>query len=264
MIEMPSLYTAVVNHPSGWKMGMHQHPHFEIVVVMLGCGAVYTEDRYYSIQQGDAILIHPGVPHDFSSNTPIRFAVLQVDPLSIELRQLFMQLTNEQSLCLFPLAYYALERYEKLFGIWVHFSSVRPTKLFNQFVRTWVQLFLLFLLECVENRDNRVTLDTIAAYIRSNIDKEIRISELARMMNMSESGLRIAFKKAYGLSPKQYLQQYRMSEAKTMLELSDHHIQHIAQQVGFPSIHAFSAWFQKETGSSPSVWRQDHRYGDGD
>ncbi|SFJ32141.1 AraC-type DNA-binding protein [Paenibacillus sp. UNC496MF] len=258
MNEMPSLYTAIDNYPSGWKMGMHKHPHFEIAVVMLGSGAVYTEDRHYSIQQGDAILINPGVPHDFSSKTPIRIAVLQVDPLSLEHRQLFHQITNEESLCLLPLAYYALERYEKLFSIWIHISSLRATKLFHQFVRTWVQLFLLFLLECVENRDNRVTLGTISAYIRTNIDKEIRISELAKMMHVSESGLRASFKKTYGLSPKQYLQRYRMSEAKTMLKLSDKNIQQIAQQVGFPSIHAFSAWFQKETGASPSLWRKDH------
>ncbi|MFC4808020.1 helix-turn-helix domain-containing protein [Paenibacillus sp. GCM10023250] len=264
MNEMPSLYTAIDNYPSGWKMGMHKHPHFEIAVVMLGCGTVCTEDRYLSFRQGDAILINPEVPHDFSSNTPIRIAVLQVDPLTLELRQLFHQITNEEQLCMVPLAYYALERYEKLFSIWIHISSLRATKLFNQFVRTWVQLFLLFLLDCIDHQDNRVTLDTVSAYIRSNIDKDIRISELARMMNMSESGLRAAFKKAHGLSPKQYLQQYRMSEAKTMLQLTDKPIQQIAQQVGFPGIHAFSAWFQKETGASPSLWRRDHKAGNPD
>ena len=145
MNELPSLYTAIDNHPSGWKMGTHKHPHFEIAVVMLGCGAVYTEDRFYSIQQGDVILINPDVPDDFSSSTPISIAVLQVDPLSLELRQLFHQLTDDESLCLFPLAYYALEQYDKLFNIWVHTSSVRSTKLFNQFVSTCVAVLVVFI-----------------------------------------------------------------------------------------------------------------------
>lgn len=258
-MDKSSLYTAIVTHPSGWKMGMHEHPHFEISVVTFGRGVLYAEDQVYSIREGDVILITPGVPHDYSSVTPIRFAVLQIENLSLELQQLFFQMTNEDSLLLFPLAEYALERYEKLFSVWIHISSVRPNKLFNRFLKTWIELFLLFLLERVDQQDTRITLDSVAEYIRSNLDKEVRITDLAQMIRMSESGLRACFKKTYGLSPKQYLQKYRMSEAKLLLKFSDKTIQQIASQVGFPNIHAFSAWFQKQNGVSPSQWRKEQQ-----
>lgn len=259
VLDRSSLYTDLVTYPSGWKMGTHVHPHFEICVVTFGRGVFYAEDQVFSIQEGDVILITPGVPHDYSSVTPIRFAVLQVDHLSHELERLFFQMTNEESLHLFPLAHYALERFEKLFSVWLHMTSVRPNQLFNRLLKTWVELFMLFLLDRIEQQDSRITLDAIAEYIRTNLDKEMRVTDLARMIRMSESGLRSCFKKTYGLSPKQYLQQYRMSEAKMLLTFSDKTVQQIASGVGFPNIHAFSAWFQKQTGMSPTAWRKEQR-----
>jgi AraC-like DNA-binding protein len=257
-MDKSCLYTALKTHPSGWDMSFHEHPHFEITVVIFGSGTFYLDDQEYPIQEGTVILIPPNIPHNYSSSTCIRFAVLQIEKLPAELQRLFYQMAPNHMSYLSTLSQNGLERYEALFNCWIN-TVFQPINSFNKIMKVWIELLLLFMMESFGNAKERVTLASIAEYIQNNFDKEIRISELAKMVSMSENGFRSGFKKRYGQSPKQYLQSYRMSEAKLLLKSTNKAIQQVAQQVGFPNIHAFSAWFQNNEGLSPSDYRKEQK-----
>jgi transcriptional regulator GlxA family with amidase domain len=79
---------------------------------------------------------------------------------------------------------------------------------------------------------------------------------LAQSASLSESGFRKLFKKAYGVTPKQYQQSCRMTEAKWLLRSSGKSIQGIAELIGFKNMHSFSTWFQQQEGKPPSEWRK--------
>lgn len=63
------------------------------------------------------------------------------------------------------------------------------------------------------------------------------------------------FKEEMGRTPKHYLISERMKRAKQML-LGELTLGDIAQQLNYTSIHYFSYQFKKETGLSPSEFRQ--------
>jgi AraC family transcriptional regulator len=257
-MDKSCLYTALRTHSSGWVMGFHEHPHFEITVVIFGSGTFYIHDQAYPIQEGNVILIPPNIPHNYSSSTCIRFAVLQIEKMPAELQELFYRMLTPGAMSyLTSLSQNGLERYAALFKCWIN-TVVQPLSSFNRVMRAWIELLLLFMVESFENMKEMATMASIAEYIHNNYDKEIRISELAKMVSMSENGFRSGFKKRYGQSPKQYLQNYRMSEAKLLLESTSKPIQQVAEQVGFPNIHAFSAWFQHHECLSPSDYRKEH------
>jgi AraC-like DNA-binding protein/mannose-6-phosphate isomerase-like protein (cupin superfamily) len=257
-MDKSCLYSALKTHLSGWVMGFHQHPHFEITVVVFGSGTyfIHEDDQAYPIHEGDVILIPPNVPHNFTSCSSIRFAVLQIQNLPSELQAIFYRM-NRNSV-LYSLDHNKLERYEALFNNWIN-TLVHPFHCIERVMGLWIELLLLFIDDSIKNVHVMASLPRIAEYIHNNYDKDIRISELAKMTNMSENGFRAGFKKHFGQSPKQYLQAYRMSQAKMLLESSSKTIQQVAQQVGFPNIHAFSAWFHNIEGMSPSIYRKEQK-----
>ncbi|MDQ6419744.1 helix-turn-helix domain-containing protein [Paenibacillus sp. LHD-117] len=69
------------------------------------------------------------------------------------------------------------------------------------------------------------------------------------------------FKQATGISPAQYVIQFRINRSKEDLRLTDLSITEIADKHGFSSLHYFSKLFRKLTGLSPREYREENRKG---
>jgi AraC family transcriptional regulator len=77
---------------------------------------------------------------------------------------------------------------------------------------------------------------------------------------MSEYHFAREFKRSLGLTPKQYLTQCRIEEARRLLQTTGLKIQEVAQRVGFTSASHFAEVFRKQTGLRPREYRL--RYGE--
>jgi AraC-like DNA-binding protein len=64
-----------------------------------------------------------------------------------------------------------------------------------------------------------------------------------------------AFRRAFGITPHQYLIQRRIDRAQALLAHSELTITEICFAVGFQSLGSFSALFHRQTGQSPSAYR---------
>ena len=88
---------------------------------------------------------------------------------------------------------------------------------------------------------------------------ELRVSELARMIGVSERSLSKTFTEVYGCSPKRYLTELRIKRAKELLAANssrEYPISEVAKQVGFSDVYHFSNFFRRESGMSPSEYRR--------
>lgn len=84
---------------------------------------------------------------------------------------------------------------------------------------------------------------------------EIKVIDWAISLNLSESQFRRKLKQATGLTPQQYLQEYRLKEARKLLEnqiVST--VAEAAYEVGFSAADYFSKVFQKRFGKRPSQY----------
>ncbi len=77
------------------------------------------------------------------------------------------------------------------------------------------------------------------------------LPELAKLTGMSRSTFAQKFKEVVGVSPMEYLTQWRMLLAGDRLETSEDPISIIAQTLGYESETAFSAAFKKVMGAPP-------------
>lgn len=78
------------------------------------------------------------------------------------------------------------------------------------------------------------------------------ISQLARMVSISESKLKKDFKMIYGLPVYEYFQKVRMQAAKDKLLAGGHSVKEVAMELGYSNLSNFTIAFKKEFGLLPS------------
>ena len=81
------------------------------------------------------------------------------------------------------------------------------------------------------------------------------LQDLARTAGMSPSYFCTQFKKWFGLSPIDYLIQYRMLHAAHLLADNNLMVSEIALRVGYNDPFLFSKMFKKHFGQSPRAMR---------
>lgn len=93
-------------------------------------------------------------------------------------------------------------------------------------------------------------------YIQENLDKTINIGDLAKVSHLSVSALERRFKKHLGKTPKQFINDARLTQARKLLTETNLPIGQVAYQTGFNEPSYFSKQFQKLFGCLPTEFRQ--------
>ncbi|HOE90105.1 MAG TPA: AraC family transcriptional regulator [Sphaerochaeta sp.] len=96
-------------------------------------------------------------------------------------------------------------------------------------------------------------------HIMEHFSEPVKIEELANQIGVSRNYLYTCFKRVYGISPKQFLNQIRMEHASSLLSSQHLYVAQIANQVGFEDELAFSSAFKGFYGISPSEYRKNIR-----
>lgn len=131
----------------------------------------------------------------------------------------------------------------------------RPSVLLELFLRIW-------------NHHDRDPLRTTAQskaqtyvefaldYIHTNYQSPVSVEDLAELLGVSQPYLFRIFKAVTGKSPKTYLGDYRLLQAKKLLAETKLTVTEVANSVGYPDALAFSRFFSKNEGTSPRAYRQ--------
>lgn len=94
-------------------------------------------------------------------------------------------------------------------------------------------------------------------YIESHIsDESMKIEELAEAVNMGRTVFYGKIKALVGMSPSDFVRKLRMQRAEELIVKSKMNFSQIAYNVGFSDPKYFTKCFKKETGMTPSEYRQ--------
>ena len=107
-----------------------------------------------------------------------------------------------------------------------------------------------------EMTTNRQLILQAAETLRKNYRQELSLADLLSSAHMSKSYFLRLFRRYMGTTPYNYLVNFRITQAKELLVLTDHSVSEIAQEVGFGDASNFSTRFSSMTGQSPQQYRK--------
>ncbi len=95
----------------------------------------------------------------------------------------------------------------------------------------------------------------IAKYIEDNYIAGVTLPELCEKFHFSKNHIIKLIKRAYGMTPIEYLNNFRLQKAEALLEITSEKTETIAATVGFQNYSHFYRMFYNRTGLSPSDFR---------
>lgn len=245
------------------------YPKTMIWLVVEGKRTIEVNDSLYEVQAGDIVVIPPQTPrtvlpcdpasapfHYYTVGCDIKlgslnFAELYQLPLLTQVAdaaafQELLALTAAllaQSLQVIK-ALNALDQPELIIGK-VTTDETIALMAVNASFHVWFARFLDLMRQYLPDQPQEIDprIGKLCAYMQMNLDKRLTLPDLARLVYISESHLRLLFRTTMGVSPSAYLRQLRLQRAKELLVNTSYSLKEIAELSGFETLNHFSRVF---------------------
>lgn len=131
-----------------------------------------------------------------------------------------------------------------------------------------IKLSRLILSRSKAQRSSATDMRSSLIYLRRMIydepDKSMNVSEMAKLVGMSRSGLQHNYKRIFGVSIISDVISGRIEQAKRRLSGSSLSIAEISRMCGYKSEYSFMTQFKERTGLTPTEYRNSAARGEGD
>ena len=105
---------------------------------------------------------------------------------------------------------------------------------------------------------NSRRIERVMEYLNNNFEKEIQLSEVAKLASMTEEAFSRFFKSRTGKTFIDTLNEIRLGNASRMLIDTTHSINEIAYRCGFNNMSNFNRIFKKKKDCTPKEFRQEY------
>ncbi|MBR1970649.1 MAG: helix-turn-helix domain-containing protein [Clostridia bacterium] len=126
-------------------------------------------------------------------------------------------------------------------------------------IASLVETYIRFILKDVPmsyTKNFNPLMENIKNYIESNLEYDIKISQISKRFQYNEQYLGRLFKKEMKISFNQYINQQRIERAARLLAETNEPIIAIALSVGFSNVTYFNRLFKKRFNITPSEFRK--------
>lgn len=251
----------------------HWHEEVEFIIIKKGCGEVHVDLQTYIVYAGDIILILPGQLHaiyQFENNTMEYENILFSPQLlygnghdyctSDYLRPFF------EDTFIFPTYINSnLNDYDLLYSCIDSIDKLRANPVYGYELGIKGYLFQFFSTIFFNHIDinkgktqnkHAVKLKEILYFISSHYNETLCPGDVADAVCFSTSHFMKFFKQHMGCTFTEYLNDYRLSVAETLLSSTDKPILDISYEIGFTNLSYFNRLFKKKYGISPRIYRK--------
>lgn len=220
---------------------IHTHRSWEFMCYIEGSGILETPEQNYPFQKGTVLLIPPGMPHGSHSE-----------------KQAFVNICVHTDVPIFvkhPL--YLTEGTENICAI---FRVLRNLYFENNdgIYNATIEALVLSLKELILSEYRSEPIDPRLKKVHEIIADEFQNADFSLRDVIAATGyvnnyFCLKFKKQYGYTPKEYLDEMRIGFAKNLLMIygSEMLIVEVAHLCGYRDAFYFSRKFKKKTGMSP-------------
>lgn len=271
-ILFPFAFYKMEYHVPTTILDCHWHDELEFLLLTEGEGVFQVGTRQYELKEGQALFMHGGDIHsgistsDVSGFIAIVFhaAFLNSNPHDLIQGKYINPILEKQRLL--PTAILNEASWEK--EVILHLREAMRAAEQREYayeMQIKAHLYAIFSIllrnspmaiaePAYRSRANQ--LKEAIGYIQINYGREIHISELSGIANMSEGHFCRFFKKIVLKTPVEYINYYRVMKAADLLKGTDRKVLDIAMEVGFNNFSYFIDRFRKYMQTTPARYRK--------
>lgn len=253
----------------------HKHDELELFFLLSGELQFLLDGNRQRLQQGEMMLVKPNVLHGAfkSVHLPVAF-------IAITFHQTFIAshindtIQTDYLAPIFQKGYLIQQYYnldfcekQKLYDIMNRISDAYKnqnpgfellikSKLLELLYQIITPQLPLNTIATTESLDNLYALKDTLEYIEKNFSSQIKVSTLAKMLNMSEGHYSRIFKTHTGTTVGQFINNYRLNFAAQSLRNKALSISLIADMAGFKNLSYFTRAFKQAFTMTPKDYRK--------
>ena len=252
----------------------HHHPEYELVLILKGWGLRFVGDAINRFKEDDLVFLGSYLPHVwrcddafFSSTGEFRGEGLVIQFAKDFLGEKFFEIPEYRNLKRFMArSSQGCRLYgntqEDIIRMMIDMGTMSSTK-------RLLTLFAIFDLLSHTNEYDLISSPTflepykaqdcdpllaVIQYTLQNFNKDIKVSDVLEIANMSNTQFFVSFKKMYKMSFKSYLQKIRIGYACRLLTEEQLNISQAAYESGFENLSNFNRQFKHIKGVTPSEY----------
>ncbi|MBO5074321.1 MAG: helix-turn-helix domain-containing protein [Bacteroidales bacterium] len=259
----------IKNHPNAkFDYPIHCHPEYEINLVMNTSGIRVVGDDEEAFDELDLVMTGPFVPHVWKSELVTNHVItiqFSSDLLSFQMinKRLFMPIRQLLIDSMQGLHFYGPEA-ERIRNEIVEITRMQGFQTATKFLNILNLLAYAPRRKLVSNmyesenlvnssKSRRIT--KACKYIEENISQKISLSDVAMLVNMSDSAFSHFFKKKTGISFITYVNNLRVAKACDLLASTSLSASEICYDCGFNNKSNFIRIFTKRKNMTPIEYR---------
>ena len=232
------------------------HDHYELTYIDHGFLDTTIDGQKYNLKKYDLILYYPGQFHTQSTDAENTCSYLTI---TFDLESTLGKNLKNRVFHTKKNVYQALTEFMKV--------TQNEGYMNDELSLLYLKQILIFLCQDGENEDEDLLstnpmqehyesalLNEVLVYINNNIFKAFTVEDLCVKFSISRSSLQSLFKNNIYITPKQYISNVKLNQAKIMIHEHKHTISEISDVLGYTSIHYFSRKFKLQYGMSPTEY----------
>ncbi|WP_310829579.1 AraC family transcriptional regulator [Paenibacillus pedocola] len=262
-----------------WNYPIHAHLQYEFNYVLEGEQRMIVNNRSYTQRAGDLVLLRPGDSHSSQSGNgrPFTYFCIHFDIDDKLLISLLSRLNHMLFTAESPIAHKLSPPLSKLVDIstTIHGDITMSQRMMLQSAvfDLFGQLWEAFSIEANLHASATYEKVELAHQIRSQLqglvyqkfkhdvqeDRTLGVDDIAAELGISSSHCYRVFRQVFGLSPREFLSQQMLHEAKVLLDDLRLPVSQISALLGYRDIAHFSRQFKRWHGKSPREYRESGR-----
>ena len=247
----------------------HYHPEYELTLIVKGKGSRLIGDNHSNFENGDLVLIGPGLPHTWVSDNSMKgMCKVIVVQFSVDFIERFVGLKelaainklllhskhgisfNGSKLAAvrklmqdLPLKR-DLEKITQLLHILNELSKLKSTSLASSFYQP------------LKGSENEKRINKVCQYVQKHASEPLTIHKAAALIHLSPSAFCKFFKRMTGKTFSDYVNEIRIANVCSQLMATDKQVAEIAYENGFGTLTYFNRVFLKKMKMRPTRYRK--------
>jgi len=241
LAEFGIILTGVSEAEEGFSWCRLRHEDTQLLATVSGEGEVWREGKWEPMGPGFAYFTRPGAPHAYRAKAGRKWTVCWViykgemeTPAPLPATPTVVPVASSQ-------LWHAVEG--------ACGAAPREAEL-------WIRLIHQTVLRALKAGQPNSRLPLLWTAVNADLARNWTLDQLARIACMSKENLRRVCLRELGSSPMRQLTRLRVERAAELLACSSDKLVSIAERIGYGDPFSFSVAFKRETGVTPSAYRQ--------